>query len=153
MWSAAPKHLFSSDFIIRDANHQSVAEVRLSSWRERGAVTCAGVEHKVLRQSAFGAFVLEKGGAVVARAEKPSAFHKTFTIEYEGRQYTLKARSLGRRELVLYENEREVGAIAPEGPFTRRARVALPEDLSLLLRLFVIWLTMLIWKRNSDAAE
>jgi len=153
MWSAAPKHLFSWDFIIRDANHQSVAEVRLSYWRERGAVSYAGVEHKVLRQSALGAFVLEKDGVVVARAEKPSAFRKTFTIEHAGRQYTLKARSLGRREFVLYENEREIGTIAPEGPFTKRARVALPEELPLLLRLFVIWLTMLLWKRNSDAAE
>jgi hypothetical protein len=152
MWSAIPKHWFSWDFVVHDATLQSVAEVRLSSWRERGAVATGGVEHKVSRQGMLGAFVLMKGDSVVASAEKPSAFRKTFQIDHEGRHYTLKGRSFWQRELVLYEGEREIGSIAPTGFFTRRAQVGLPEELPLILRLFVVWLTMLLWKRESDAA-
>jgi len=150
--SAVPKHWFSWDFVIQDATLQPVAEVKLSSWRERGAVTIAGVEHKISRESILGAFILEREGSILARAEKPSAFRKTFRIVHEGRHYALKARSFWRRELVLYEGETEVGSLVREGFFTRRTRVQLPEELPLVLRLFLIWLTMLLWKRDSDAA-
>jgi hypothetical protein len=152
MLRAVPKHWFSWDFAIRDANRQ-VAEVKLSSWRERGAIRVDGVEHTVSREGILrGAFVLERGGSVLARAEKPSVFRKMFQIEHRGKRYTLEARSMWRRERVLYDGDREIGAIVPAGLLTRRARVDLPEDLSLVMRLFVVWLTMLLWKRGSDAA-
>ena len=151
MWTAEPKHWFSWDFVIRDTTREPVAEVRLSSWRECGAIEIAGVEHKVSRRGMLGAFVVETGDSVVASAEKPSAFRGTFQIEYEAQHYTLRKESMWLRELVLYEGEREIGSIAPTGPFTRRARVGLPENLPLILRLFVIWLTMLLWKRDSDS--
>jgi hypothetical protein len=153
MLDAVPEHWFSWDFAIRDATRQPVAKVRLSSWRERGAVIVNGIEHKVSRQGVLrGAFVLERGGSVLARAEKPSAFRREFRIEHGGKQYTLKGRSIWRRERVLYDGGREIGAIIPEGLFSRRARAELPDTLPLLLRLFVVWLTMLLWKREADAA-
>lgn len=153
MLSAVPKHWFSWDFAIEDSARQPVAEVSLSSWRERGTVSIRGVEHRILREGALrGAFLLEAGGSPLARAEKPSAFRNTFRIEHGGKQYTLKPRSTWRRERVLFEGNREIGAIVPESCFSRRARVRLPDELPLVLRLFVVWLTMLVWKRDSDAA-
>ena len=152
MWSAVPRHWFSWDFVVHDATPKPVAEVRLSSWRERGAIVADGVEHKVSRQGFLGAFVLVKGDSVVASAEKPSAFRESFQIDQEGRRYTLKRRSLWQRALVLYEGEKEIGSLVPIGLFTRRAQIALPDELPLLLRLFVIWLAMLLWKRDSDVA-
>ncbi|AMY07271.1 hypothetical protein LuPra_00438 [Luteitalea pratensis] len=130
---------------------RAVAEVNLSSWRERGAVLAAGIEHKVFRQGFLGPFVLEQAGSVVASAEKSSAFRKTVQIEHHGRHYTLKPRSCWRREMVLYEGDRELGSIAPSNWLVRDARVSLPDDLSMALRLFVVWLTLLLWKRDSDA--
>ena len=53
---------------------------------------------------------------------------------------------------MLYEGDREIGSIAPSNYFGRDARVSLPDDLSVALRLFVVWLTLLLWKRDSDAA-
>jgi hypothetical protein len=152
MWIAAPKHWFSWDFAVRDSSRAPVAEVRLSSWRERGAVIAAGIEHKVFRQGLLGPFVLEKAGAVVASAEKPSTFRKTLRIEHHGHHYTLEPRSWWGREVVLYEGDREIGSIAPSSYFGRDARVSLPDDLSVSLRLFVVWLTLLLWKRDADAA-
>ncbi len=140
MWSAVP-HWFSSGFTIRDATLQPVAEVKLSRWRERGAVSVAGVEYKVSRQGVL--FTLEKAGSVLARAEDMRNW--TFEIEHEGKRYTLKERWRGKG--VLYDGEREIGVVAREGIFTTRARVELPEELPLVLRLFVIWLTVLFWRR------
>jgi hypothetical protein len=153
MWSAAPKHWFSWDFTVRDLALAPVAEISLSSWRERGAVVVAGVEHTVSRQSLLGRFVLERGGSVIASAEKPSAFRKMLRIEHDGRHYTLEPRSVWRREMVLYSGDQEIGSIAPDSCFARRARVTLPDALPVALRLFVVWLAMLTWKRDADAVS
>jgi hypothetical protein len=151
MLSAIPKRWFSWDFTIQDRDGQTVGEVVLSN-RERGTILAGGVERKVSRESALGAFVLEEGGSIVAKAVKPSAFKRAFTIEHAGRQYTLKPRSGWRREMVLHEGDREIGAVIPEKILARRARVELTDDLPIALRLFVIWLTLLLWKRASDQA-
>ena len=38
-------------------------------------------------------------------------------------------------------------------PVTRRALVDLPPDLPLPVRVFVIWLTVILWKRQAEAAS
>jgi hypothetical protein len=153
MLSVAPKHWFSWDFAVRDETGRPVAEVKLSSWRERGAIRIAGVEHEVTRHGAVrGAFVLERGGSVLMRAEPPRSFRSGFQIEHEGKPYALKGRSPWKRERALYAGDGLIGTVVPEGLFSSRARVDLPDSLPLVLRLFVVWLTLLLWKRESDAA-
>ena len=152
MWTAVPKSKTSWDYVINDAAQQLVGEVSVSD-QERGAVQAGNVAHTVTRKGMLGAFLLQRGDAVVASAEKPSALRKEFQIEHEGRRFTLKKRSGWSREVVLFEGDRELGSIAPEGFFTTRAKVGLPEDLPIPLRLFSIWLTMLLWKRGADAAD
>ena len=153
MLTVVPKRWFSWDFDVEDDNRMPVGEVRLSAWRERGAVSAEGFENTVSRESALGAFVLERSGQVLARAEKPSAFRRTFAIEYDGKTYMLKALSAFGRAFVLYHDDLAIGTLAPTGFWTRRARVELPEDMPLTLKLFVIWLTLLHWKREADASH
>lgn len=153
LWSAIPTGWLTWDFEVRDADGRNLGEVRLSSWRERGAVCAGGVEHGVSRESLLGAFVLEKEGLPLARAVKPSALFRSFEIEYEGRSFALKAWSAMRRAMVLWEGGIAIGSIAPEGVLTRRARIELPEELPLALKLFLVWLTMLMWKRESGAGN
>jgi len=152
MLTTVPKKRFTWDFEVQDDNQMPVGEVKLSAWRERGAISAQRFENKVFRESARGAFVLERNGFVQARAEKPSAFRRMFTIEHEGKTYTLKARSTWGRALVLPQDEMEIGKISPKGTLSRCARADLPEQLPLLLRLFVIWLTLLLWKRRSESS-
>ena len=151
MWSIVPTGWFSWDCVVQDSTQQTIAELNLSPWRERGAICVGEVEHKISRQGA-GVFVLQEGESVLARAEKPGFFSGTFRIEYTEKQYTLESRSVWRRERVLYEEGKEIGTIIPEGAFTRRARAEFPDDMPLVLKLFVVWLTMLLWKRQSDSA-
>jgi hypothetical protein len=153
MLTAVPKSWFSWDFNIQDENGQSVAEVRLSNWIDRGAISVPGRECKVTRQSLLGAFLLEQDGSVLAKAERPSPLLREFTITHEARTYTLKAWSVFRRAMVLYEGETMVGKLAPESFLTRRIRVELPVDMSLLPAMFVIWLTMVLWKRDAGALD
>jgi hypothetical protein len=150
---AVPKAWLAWDFDVRDDGGQTLGEVRLSSWRERGAVCAAGLEYRVFRECLLGAFVLEEDGRPLARAVKTSALFRSFEIEHEGRSLTLKALSAVRRAMVLSEGEIVVGTIEPEGILTRRARIQMLDELPFVLKLFAIWLTMLLWKRESEAGN
>jgi hypothetical protein len=152
MLTAAPKQWFSWDFTVTEGS-QPVANIDISWWRERGLLTVQGADYRVYRERMMsGDFILESAGSVVARAHKPSAFHRLFTINHEGRRYTLRAESVFRRTFLLLEGDRQIGSLSPEGIFTRRATVDLPAILPLAVRVFVIWLAVILWKRASDGS-
>jgi hypothetical protein len=152
MLTAVPKRWFSWDFMVAEDSH-AVADIDISWWREKGVLTVKGVDYHVYREGMMsGDFILESAGSVLARAQKPSAFHRSFEIASEGKRYTLQAESALRRTFVLLEGNRKVGSVSPEGIFTRRAAVDLPAALPMAVRVFVIWLTVILWKRASDGA-
>jgi hypothetical protein len=99
-----------------------------------------------------GAFILRQGDLELARAEKPSAFHRSFDVVHDGRSYTLGAESALRRKFVLKENGEAVGSVSPLNAFTRKCIVDLPTSIPLPVRVFMIWLVILLWKRDSDTA-
>ena len=150
---AIPKHWFSWDYCIMDGVRQ-VAEMDLSYWREQGLLTVQGVSYKVYREGLMsGAFILEAAGSVVVRAEKPDAIFRRFLVEHKGRQFILRAKSAFGREFTLCDGQSEIGSIAPEGFFTRRAVASLPEELPLPVRVFILWLVIILWKRQSDGSS
>jgi hypothetical protein len=153
MLNAIPKRWFSWNYCVMDGTRQ-VAEMDVSWWRERGLLTVEGAPYKVYREGlANGAFILETTGSVVARAEKPDAFLRRFLIEYQGRQFTLRAKSAFQREFLLFDGQSEIGRVAPEGLFQRRAEARLPEELPLPVRVFILWLVIILWKRESDSGS
>ena len=152
MLKAIPKRWFSWDFTVMEGS-QPVADIDVSWWREKGLLTVHGTDYTVYREGLMsGAFILELDGTVLARAEKPSTFHRAFLIEHAGKQYTLRAKSAFRRAFLLLDGSREIGALSPEGIFTRRATVEFPEELPLPAKVFIIWLAVILWKRDSDSA-
>ena len=87
----------------------------------------------------------------LARAEKPSAFQRSFQVSHAGRSYALGAESAFRRKFVLRENDQPVGSVYPLNAFTRRCVVDLPAEISLPVRVFMVWLVIILWKRDSDS--
>jgi hypothetical protein len=151
MLIAIPKQWFSWKFTVTDGS-QPVAEIDISQWREKGRLTVEGVDYRVYRENMMsGDFILESAGSVVARAQKPSAFHRTFEISHDGDHYTLQAESAFRRTFLLLSGERQIGSLSPERMMSRRAAVDLPAELPLAVRVFVIWLALILWKRAADA--
>jgi hypothetical protein len=147
-----PKRWASWDFTIMDGP-RVVAEIDTSWWRERGELAVDGVRYRVYREGmASGDFIIEGAGSVVARAEKPSAFRRAFTIKAADKRYTLRAKDAFRRTFVLLEGDREIGSLSLAGFFTRRVAVDLPAQLSLPLRMFIVWLSVVLWKRDAAAA-
>jgi hypothetical protein len=64
----------------------------------------------------------------------------------------LEAESMLRRKFVLYEGGQALGSVQPEHAFTRKAIIDLPTDIALPVRIFMVWLTLILWKREADAS-
>ncbi len=150
MLEIIPHSVVSWDFtVLRDGS--PVAVIDVSWFREKGVLTVDGAEYPVYREHLMsGAFILEFNGTPLARAEKPSAFFRSFIVEHAGQTYTLKAETALFRKFVLLDHDREIGSITPEGPLTRKATVDLPDSLSLPVQVFLIWLTVILWKRQAS---
>lgn len=132
---------------------QDIADITLGWVREAGDLTIDGVAHELRREGLLsGEFLLSRGGAVVARARKPSALRRRFEVRHDGQVYELvKARWWGRR-YDLRAGGRTIGSIGPHHAFTRRAEIALPAELAVPVQVFVAALVVLLWKRDSQAA-
>jgi hypothetical protein len=151
MLTVAAKNWFSWKFTLA-AGTRAVADIDISSWRERGGLQVDGRAYRVYRDGMMGPFILAADGVEIARAEKPSAFRRAFVVRHDGRELELRAANALQRRFRLLERGAEIGTIEPQSVFTRSAdvdfRVPLPEP----LQAFIVWLTLLLWKREAESA-
>jgi len=144
-----PRRWYSWDYAVMTGD-RTVARLDLSSWRERAEIMIGDVTHRTFREHALGDFVIEAGGRELARATKPSAFRDTMIVHYGGRDYTLLKPSIWRRTFALLDGERQIGTIEPESAWTRRAIARFESDWPMPIQTFVIWLVIMLWKRNAQ---
>jgi hypothetical protein len=147
-----PQRWYSWDFTVTSGERR-VAVLDLAVWRERATIMIGDVTHRVFRERAMsGDFLIEAGGRELARATKPSCFRDTMIVHYGGREYTLRKPSIWRRTFVLMDGERQIGSIAPESMWSRRATAEFPQEWPTPITLFVIWLVIVLWKRDAESA-
>ena len=152
MLRAVPKSWFSKDYKVLE-NNTAIAIIDPSWWREAGDVNIKGTHYRVYREGLMtGAFVLEHGSSILARAEKPSALYRSFLVEYDGMKYTLEAESALHRKFVLSEDGKRIGSVYPEHALTRKAVIDFPEEIALAVRIFMFWLVLILWKREEAAS-
>jgi hypothetical protein len=153
MLTATPRHWFSWNYAVsRQDKH--IADIDISWWREKGTLTVDGRNYGVRRERPMsGKFILESDGTAVASAKKPSSLRRRLLIEHAGIEYELKPRDMFTRTFELHAGTEVVGTLSATGMFTRRMNVDLPETLPLPMRVFVTWLTVMLWKRDSEAAS
>lgn len=150
MLRAVPKGCFSSKYIVSE-NDTIVASVDFSAWKEAAELTINSSVYRVYRDSLMGPFLLEGGGSVLARAEKPSAFYRTLVVQHFDKQYKLEATSAWSRKFILSEGEVEIGSVYDQGVFKRTALADLPEAIPLAVRMFMLWLVMVLWRRSDSS--
>jgi len=152
MLRAVPNSWFSWNFTIFD-DSTSIAKIDLAWVREAGELHIHTKSYKVYRERMFkGDFILQGDNVILARAEKPSAFFRSFRVAYKNKQYILEAESTFQRKFVLREGERTIGSVVPEHAFTRKARIDLPPEIELPVKVFLTWLVIILWKRAADSA-
>lgn len=147
-----PRAWYSWDFEVV-ADDEVLAVIDKVWYRERASFTLDGVTYDVLRtQLLRGRFALQVHGRVVAEATKTSAFRRAFELRWEGQRYELRAAHPFWREFRLYQGGVPVGVIAPVSVLRRSAIAQLPAEIPLPVRLFIAFLVVVLWKRQSDAA-
>jgi len=151
MLRLVPNHWYSWDVTVSDES-RPVAGIIVTNWmREKGELTIDAARYQMYREGWMsGDFILEQAGQVLARADK-RIFRREFMIRHGGREYRLRPRSIVGRTYVLENGSREIGSVAPEGLFTRKAALDLPHDLPLPVRMFIVWLTVISWRRQQSS--
>jgi hypothetical protein len=145
-------HWYSWDFDVTD-DTRHVAHLDVSAWREKGVLTIDGIAHRVYREGVgSGEFLLQRDGIVLARATKPSAFRSAFEVRHDGRTYELAKESFWQRRYVVRSGNAEIGSLGPRSAFGREAVATLPEAWPLPLKVFVIWLVVILWKRAASGS-
>ncbi len=149
---AVPKSVFSwgCNLYLDDAPLLSFDMAWVSN---QGSFQWEGVDYTLYRQSPwFGGFVVSDGSGIFARATKDSAFLRAFTVHLGDREFRLAAASPLSRRFVLKEGENTVGGIDPAFVFSRRCRGEFPDELPIPVCVFLFWLVVLMWRRQSTAA-
>ena len=150
MMEASPTRWFSWDYTVLE-DGRPVCLLEMSSWRERGQFEVHGDDYEVSREGLIsGAFELSGRGDVLATAVKPSAFRSRFVLDYGRSRYVLKTRSAFRREMVLLEDDEVVGTLKPRGVFSRSMAINLPTVLPMPVKVFIVGLTVILWKRYAS---
>ena len=152
MLEAIPTNIFSNNIRLEQQN-ELIGEVDLSPWREKARLELPEGTY-TLRREGFcsGDYLLERDGNVVARATKTSIFQCNFEVMLPNREVTLRKLSIWNQRFGLFDGEKQIGSVYRTGIFTRRSNIDLPADWSLASRIFVFWLALLTWKRQSAAA-
>jgi hypothetical protein len=151
---AAPKRWLSWDYEVRDAFGRRIGDVRLSLLGARGTITVGETRLSVSRLGfLFGPLVLSGPLGELGRATRLGLFARGFSIEHDGRSLVLRTVSIWFREMRLFDGGLEIGKAVPEGVFSRRAQVELPESLSAQLQLFVIWLALYTWRQAQGSSS
>ena len=88
MIEAVPKHIFSNDYILRASDGQ-LAELDVSSWRERAEFVLDGASYRLYRDGIVGPFVLEvrrRDRALELRVREAQVLHvrKHLPLEERG---------------------------------------------------------------------
>ncbi len=149
-----PRNLFSWSFDIM-RNDMTVAQIlHTLSLKESATLNLSGATYQAYREHFMGGdYLLEEDGQPIARAQKQGLFVNSFQIKYPDGTAILKKESAFGRSFLLIEGEREAGFIRPVGPFSRKADVSLPDEMPLPVQIFVIWLVLVTWKRQSDSSH
>lgn len=153
MLQIEPLRWFSWDFTVGRDGCQ-VAELDISWWRERGELVVDGVTYAVVREGLLSSDfrMTAPNGRIVATASKPGIFRRRFDVVFGGHTVTLQARSAWGRTMDVLLDGRGAGAITPAGVWTRRASADLPDTVPRPVQVFVLWLAVLLWKRDEDTA-
>lgn len=152
MLEVVPKGWFSQVFTVLD-NGMRLADIDLARFGEKGTFAFQGIRYTMYRERlASGLFMLETDEMVLARAEKPHAMRQLFVVEYDGVQYTLKHEGALGRKFLLHVGDQVVGSMEPKSTWSRTARADFPAELSVPVKLFMVWLVLILWKRAAGAA-
>ena len=153
MLKAEPKNVLSSRYRLYDGEID-VGELRMSWVKERSEAVIDGHSVDMYREGTFsGAFILAANGSEIACAVKPSFWTSTFEVSFGNVTFELAKRGTFKSAFELRLEGTVVGSIERESIWKRTARANLPDDWPNALKVFILWLVLVIWQREAAAAS
>ena len=152
LFEARPQSIFSWDYAIQDQG-RIISQLDLSVFRERATFSIQGQDFEIHRQGLMaGSFLLTQHGQTIVDAQKPSFLTRRFVVNIGNTTYDFRVPSIFSRSMVLYDQRRHVGTISRAGLFSRRAIVDLPNEIDPPVQIFLLFLTVILWKRQSRSS-
>ncbi|NKB31490.1 MAG: hypothetical protein GKR91_00110 [Pseudomonadales bacterium] len=149
---AIPRSIFSRDFEILE-NSKKIADIDMSAWRERAEVLIDNTTYNIKKEGFLNpTFSLVHNGKTLVTASREMMLRRQFVIDIAGARYYLKNKNWLARAMILTNDISRVGLIKPRNFFGRGAKVDLPGEIELPVQVFIVWLVLLLWKRDSNAA-
>lgn len=155
MLEIKPAGLFSSDYgIFEDGNILGVIDKKILSLKEKATLLIKNQKYSVSREGILsGHFLMTSQGTVIARAEKAGFIRDVFVIKYDGRELRLEGKSLSLRDkFFLFEGTGQIGSLFQKSLFSRKMVFDVQVEIPLEIKLFIIYLALVIKSRNSESA-
>lgn len=130
----------SWDYVVEQDGTQ-VAELPAALLEEAGSVVIGGREHTI--GWVGDRFVLAEGEHIVAEAYPA---HDKLELRAQERVYGFALSSFRGRDGVLTQQDQKAGRTKEKGRWRRAVQADLPAEMSLEVRVFVVWLTIQLWK-------
>jgi hypothetical protein len=148
MLEAIPASILSNDYRLED-DGKLVGAIETSLWRETAQLELEDGTYNLHRATVTsGEFVAERQGKIFARAAKTSYWRHDFDVELGNRRLTLRA-TRWKRAYGVFDSDKQIGTVAPTTLIGRRAIIDLPASWSVLDRAFLLWLCLIMWRRQS----
>lgn len=153
MLRAKPKGIFSKKFRL-SAGEADVGELRISQLREKAQAVIHDRQLSLYRDGVFkGPFVLESEGTRIAEALKPSVFRNAFEVRFGSVMCEFKKKGFFRASFELELDGRVIGRVERESIWRRTVRADIPDDWPDALQVFIVWLALVIWRREAAASS
>ncbi len=146
----APKSLFAARSYTLKRGGVEIGRIDCGGIRQPASIVIGDATFRPARDGVLRTtYHLDGNGSRLASAAPAGAASRRFTVEAGARAYTLAVTSWSGRRFTLSENGAAVGTIARTGFFTTKCKADLPDDLPLEVQAFLIWLVIIIWRRQA----
>ncbi|WFB34894.1 hypothetical protein P3T73_12060 [Kiritimatiellota bacterium B12222] len=148
-----PQTFFSWSFTAYGLS-TGTASIKYQWLSEQGSIITAHRQYDIVKHGIMsGRWTQEESGQVIAVAQKPSPFSRSFNLRHASLELTLQAATAFTRNFEILLKGEVIGHIQPAHMFTRRATVVCPLTIPEDLQLFLFWLVGLSWKRSSESND
>ena len=153
MLHARPKNFFSHAYRVFHGE-KLVARVDVSHFSRRGALAVGNRELVLRKQGVLHPeYLMLLNEEAVAQARKESFLCDRVQLLLGGADCELRRKGLFGSCYLVWLGDEQIGEIRRTNLFSRRAVIDLPEEWPLELRLFVFWIVVLFWRRDTASSS
>jgi hypothetical protein len=149
MLIATPTDWLRRNFLIEE-DDKLVAAIEGSLLQQRASATVGTATYSLYRETLLRAtYVITRGGQVVARARPQSMFNPRFDVTWGEQTLVLRRLSFWLPTFGVFKGYEQIGTVRRLGFLHRGAAIDGASSLPLEIRVFLLWISLMTWRRNQ----